>query len=158
MFSVRPVRLPDDLKLVGRLLREYAADLRVAQCSEDFEAELADLASSYTGPGSELLVVVGRDDCPIGCVAIRRLADTVAEMKRLYLAPEGRGAGLGKQLVVAAIEAARRLGYCSIRLDTLPGQTAAQGIYRSLGFVAIGPYRHNPVEGTRYLELSLSSQ
>jgi putative acetyltransferase len=43
-----------------------------------------------------------------------------------------------------------------MRLDTTPGMEAAQALYEELGFREIAPYTHNPVAGTRFLQLELS--
>src|SRR5579883_2166976 len=48
------------------------------------------------------------------------LAPHVGEIKRLYVTPDGRGLGLGKALVTAVLDQARRIGYREIKLDTLP--------------------------------------
>jgi ribosomal protein S18 acetylase RimI-like enzyme len=155
--TIRAARFPDDLAPVRALLWQYAANPDVAVCVEDFGTELSGLPGEYGPPSGTLIVAAGDDDAPIGCVALRRIDPETAEMKRLFLGPEARGQGLGRQLVEAIVDAGRALGYQAIRLDTLPTQRAAQGIYESLGFVDIPPYRHNPVAGTRFLELRLRS-
>ena len=75
-------------------------------------------------------------------------------MKRLYVAPSARATGIGRQLAMAAIEKAKSLGYATMRLDTLRSMTAAQKLYRSLGFVEIDPYNESTVP-TVYFELRM---
>ncbi len=79
----------------------------------------------------------------------------VCEMKRLYVAPEGRGQGLGLQLARAIIEAARARGYAEMRLDTLASMGEAQALYRGLGFTEIGAYYDTPIAGTVFMSLKL---
>jgi len=142
------IAVADDVELVRTLFREYAGSLGVDLSFQGFEEELAALPGGY-----DVLLVAGSE----GCVGVRPFADGVCEMKRLYVRPSARGSGLGKALVLAAIERARRLGYESMRLDTMPAMAAAQALYESLGFVEIPPYRHNPVAGSRFMELDLRS-
>jgi ribosomal protein S18 acetylase RimI-like enzyme len=86
---------------------------------------------------------------------LRPLAADVCEIKRLYLAPEARGLGLGRELVAAVLAGARRIGYREARLDTLPTMAAAMALYRRAGFVEIAAYYPTPVAGTRFFACPL---
>jgi ribosomal protein S18 acetylase RimI-like enzyme len=136
---------PEDLETVRDLLREYSDGLGVDLSFQDFESELAHPLDVY-----ELLLLA--DD---GCVALRRIDEQTCEMKRLFVRPGARGSGLGRKLAEAVIAAARERGYSRMLLDTLPEMTAAQVLYRSLGFRDTEPYRPNPVPGAAFLELRL---
>jgi ribosomal protein S18 acetylase RimI-like enzyme len=145
-----------DLDDVRTLFRAYAGSLSVDLAYQNFAAELAGLPGDYAPPRGALLLARDRAGQALGCVALRPMAEPAcAEIKRLYVAPAGRGGGLGRALAVAVIDEARRLGYRQARLDTLPDMTAAIGLYRSLGFAAIAPYYATPVAGTLFLGLEL---
>ncbi len=88
-------------------------------------------------------------------MALRKIGEGVAEMKRLYVRPEFRGMKLGRRLAEAVLNEARTIGYCAVRLDTLSTMTEAQALYVSMGFVDIPPYNDHPIEGTRFMEKRL---
>ena len=139
---------------VGALLREYAASLPFELDFQDFDRELAGLPGAYAPPRGALLLA-RIDGEAAGCIALRPFAEDVCELKRLFVRPAARGLGLGRRLTTEIVSEARRLGYARMRLDTTPGMEAAQALYEELRFVETAPYRHNPVPGTRFLELKL---
>lgn len=86
---------------------------------------------------------------------MRKLGDGICEMKRLYVRPEHRGKGLGRKLAEAIIQEARSTGYQKMRLDSLTSLKEAAGLYRSLGFNEISPYRYNPLPDAVFMEIGL---
>jgi GNAT superfamily N-acetyltransferase len=94
----------------------------------------------FQEPDGVFLVV--RDDIggAVGCGGICRFDETRAELKRMYVAPQARGLGLGRQVLEELEAHARRLGYRGIVLETGDRQPEALGLYASAGYERIPCY------------------
>ena len=136
------------------LFEEYAKQLGVDLCFQDFASELENLPGMY-GPPSGCLLLVMNDETAAGCGALRKLGDGVCEMKRLYVRGACRGGGLGRRIAERLVGRARALGYAAMRLDTLDDMVPALQLYASLGFRPIPAYYDNPLANSVYMELSL---
>jgi ribosomal protein S18 acetylase RimI-like enzyme len=157
-FEIVPVRAADDLAAAVALFIAYAASLEVDLSYQGFDAELAAMPGQYAPPTGELLLARAPDGLPIGCIALRPVEPAgCCEMKRLYVSPLARGHGLGRALIEALIGVAERAGYREMRLDSLPSQTSAQALYRSLGFEIAESYYETPVADTLFMRRILDS-
>lgn len=155
-ITIRKAETAGDFEQGRILFREYANSLPFDLAYQHFEEELHSIAQQYNWPEGVLLLCSTGAATITGCVGVRRFSEGIAELKRLYVKPDYRSLKLGKGLLEAAIDSARQLGYRFVRLDTVPGQHKAQDLYQLLGFYEIAPYRHSPVEGTMYLEKTLT--
>ena len=100
---VRDAQFPQDSEEVLGIWREFVASPTVSLDFQGNEAEFASLPGKYAPPGGRVLLAVSAK-AVVGCVAMRRVDDTICEMKRLYVRPAARGGGVGRMLVERLIE------------------------------------------------------
>ena len=118
-----------------------------------------ELAEMYPEPGANHFTltpehvdgggffVAHLDGAPDGCGAFRMIEPTVAELKRMFVDPDGRGAKIGAALVDTLEAAAIAAGATRLVLETGTRQHAAIGLYERLGFTPVpawGEYRDSP--------------
>lgn len=138
-----------DLLNVRKLFREYQEWLGIDLCFQGFEEELATLPGSYAPPKGVILIAI-EDREFVGCVGVRPRMENEAELKRLYVKPNHQGRRIGKRLFHTAMAKAKRIGYTSIVLDTLPTMQTARSLYLAYGFKEIPAYYENPQDGVVY--------
>lgn len=99
---------------------------------------LLDLASLKQ---PNVLFAVARDASgqAIGCGAIV-LGPEFGELKRMYVAPRGRGQGVARKLVALLEARAVDSGCKLLKLETGPYQPEALALYGSVGYERRGPY------------------
>jgi GNAT superfamily N-acetyltransferase len=137
-----------------------AVELRVERADSTASLALqraffADIAMRYPGwtPGSSqpvepselapptgVWLVAYLNETPVGCGGLQALDHETAEVRRIYLADEARGRGIGRQLLSELERYASGLGCRRVLLTTGDGQPEAVGLFRSAGYAEIAPF------------------
>jgi len=158
-YAIRRAAQPAEFAAAHRLFLEYQRAIDVDLCFQGFQAELADLQGRY-GRADSGLWLAWHGALPVGCAALRPESgppeDRAGELKRLYVRPDWQGLGVGRRLLAAVIAGAEAAGYARLRLDTLWRFESANRLYEQAGFVEIGNYNGNTLDGTRFLERALA--
>ena len=147
----------EEIEEAATLFREYASTLNFDLSFQHFEDEMSTFPIQYSRP-TGCLLIAHENHTLAGCVGLRRLAQGVCEIKRLYVRQGFRGKGIGHALVAKVIDMGRGLGYGWMRLDTVPSMHEAIALYKSFGFKQIPKYRENPIVGALFFELQLSPE
>jgi GNAT superfamily N-acetyltransferase len=134
--QIRQVLRPGDLEaIVAHHRRIYGAEHRVDSTFESHVAATVSRAAERGFPGPrEAIRIVERDGTHAGSLALTEESDDVATLRWFVLDAELRGQGLGRRLLGELMEAARRLGYRRISLETFSELETAAHLYRSRGF------------------------
>lgn len=100
---------------------------------------LKNLHESYLQEGCQFLVALDAEKKPVGCVGLGPfhglpLSEGVGEIRDLVVDENMRGKGLGKLLLDNAVQAAKRIGYRRLYLETSRNMLVAQKLFESRGF------------------------
>jgi len=125
--------LQDDVRELVAALNEWA----LTQTPREFCHHMT--VEQMAQPDTTLFVA-RQDGRAIGMGALRRHADGVGEVKRMYTRPEARGLGVGNAIVAEIGKLARAEGYRQLVLETgsVPSFSAAWRVYESHGFQRCG--------------------
>lgn len=121
---------------------------------QGYDTELDHLRDKY-GPPDGRLYLATVDGQAAGCMALRKISDEEAELKRLYVRPQFRHLGVAQQLVDQILADARQIGYEAVLLDTFPFLESAIRLYQRHGFYQVPSYNGSPMEELIYLRLDL---
>lgn len=143
-FRTVPIDRGDGAALVSAMVEE----MRVLYDGLDLEApDMPKAGAAELGPPNGTYVAGFLDGRAVCGGGLKRFADGIAEIKRMYVVEDLRGRGVGR-LLLARIEAeATALGYRIARLDTGSRQPGAVALYESAGYREIGNFNDNPAAG-----------
>ena len=133
----------DDCQAIGRLLHDFNREFDEPTPPPD---EIADRIGELLDAGETKVLLAG--DGPEGLAVLRfrpNLWSRALEcyLAELYVVPARRGQGLGRALMEASLDVARREGADRIELGTSDDDVAARALYESMGFTN----RERPPDG-----------
>jgi putative acetyltransferase len=146
---------PGDAAAFRRLNEEWIT--RYFRIEPKEELVLADPQKVILDSGGRIFFATAGERC-IGCCGLIRLNEKEFEVAKMAVEPSYQGAGIGRRLLQAVIEEARRAGAHRLYLETNHVLTPAIRLYESLGFKHIDPSRIVPSAYARadvYMELLL---
>lgn len=143
--------IPDEREPLETMLHDYMSlmlDKLAALGGPELTSKnvlhgLWDDFDAYLPPHGRVLLAHDETGALIGCGFMRQVRPDAGEMKRLFVRPQARGTGLGRQLVVERMDVARQLGWKTLLVDTVRGNTAMLKLYGTLGFKEIERYAEN---------------
>ena len=101
-------------------------------------------------------VVAFEDGKPVGCGAVREYGEQVAEVKRMFVAPQHRGKGIAGRILDELENWARELSYTGCILETGQNQPEAIALYKKSGYHIIPNYgQYERVENSVCFEKKL---
>lgn len=140
LARLRIERVSPDSDDARECVRRYFAELdRRFDAGFDPNVSLAAEDDALVPPRGAFLLA-SADGEPLACGAVKAIAPGIASLKRMWVADDARGLGIGRRMLSALEEQARALGLTTIRLETNRALDEAISLYRSAGYTETAPF------------------
>lgn len=126
------------------LRTEAEKGLAVAEVSELPEKYRTEVDDPYAAFGDGTVLLAWKDGTPVGCLVVTWPEHHHSELKRLWVFPVARGAGLASELVECGITEASRMGASVVRLSVWSWRNGAIKLYERLGFKIVPTWDDRP--------------
>lgn len=125
-------------------LAEYVAELN-RRSTRGFDPSVGATALPHEvrPPSGEFFVAYLHDEA-IGCGAVKHHAGAPAELKRMWIAPQARGLGLGRRLLETLEACAVAAGAAVAHIETNAVLKEALALYRTAGWVEVPAFNDEP--------------
>lgn len=141
-FKIRQIK-PDDNRSIANVIRTVMPEFGASgQGFAIHDKEVEDMYAAYTRPRrvyfvcEDSLKVIGGG----GVAQLDGGSEDTCELKKMYFLSEGRGKGLGQQILIKCIESARKFEFKYMYLETFNTMLQAMKLYEKNGFEKIpGP-------------------
>ena len=135
-YAIRPATA-EDAAPIRALVRAVLDEYGLAPDPSGIDRDLEDPVASYAGHGGQLDAVIDEPGRLVGCCGVMRHEDGSCELRKMYLAKDARGRGLGRRLLDRALAFARGSGFPRIELETASVLDTAIAMYEAAGFRAL---------------------
>jgi putative acetyltransferase len=135
-YQIQKIKSKHDSKIceiIKKVGAEYGA---IGDGFGPSDTEVNAMSQYYKEDNLSLYLVATVDENIVGGSGIAAFNDSndICELRKLFLLPESRGLGLGKQLTENCLQFAKSKGYKKCYLDTLSSMKSAIALYKKLGF------------------------
>lgn len=133
---IRPIQNQDNAA-IAKVIRAVLIEFDVPKIGTAYADPQLDCMFETYQKSNAVYYVIVHNEIIIGGAGISPLpeeADHICELQKMYFLPEARGLGLGKQLIIKCLESAGEFGFKKCYLETMPYMTAAQKLYKKMGF------------------------
>ena len=134
--KIRAIEKKDNIQ-IAKVIRSVLEDFGVPKVGTAYADKALDkMYETYDVPRSSYFVVEV-DNIIIGGAGIAPLenfSSDVCELQKMYFLPEARGRGIGTQMMEICLNKAREFEFSKCYLETMPYMSAAQKLYKNVGF------------------------